>query len=129
MATNVWHVLRLMQVQKSPLEVSLHAYCCSCCTAGSAWRGRHGLLTSTRPAPFPHLPCSYVRHPMYSGLLLAGMGLAAVTHSEIRLALATLLWYVLEQKIQYEERELVARYPQTYREYQAKVKKLIPFVY
>lgn len=66
---------------------------------------------------------------MYSGLLLAGMGLAAVTHSEIRLALATLLWYVLEQKIQYEERELVARYPQTYMEYQAKVKKLIPFVY
>lgn len=71
---------------------------------------------------------SYCRHPMYSGLLLTSLGLAAVTHSEIRLALCGLLWYILEKKIATEEQFLTAIY-QEYEEYTTKVKKLIPFLY
>lgn len=41
----------------------------------------------------------YVRHPMYAGLILAAFGLAAVSHSETRLALAAMLWWILEQKV------------------------------
>lgn len=41
----------------------------------------------------------YVRHPMYSGLIMAGIGLAAITRNECRLALTALLWVVLEQKV------------------------------
>ena len=41
----------------------------------------------------------YIRHPMYGGLILAGLGLAATTHDEVRLAMVGLLWWVLEQKV------------------------------
>ncbi len=40
-----------------------------------------------------------VRHPMYAGLILASVGLAAISLSEARLALAALLWWILEQKV------------------------------
>lgn len=36
---------------------------------------------------------------MYGGLLMASLGLAAVTHDESRLLAAGLLWVVLEQKV------------------------------
>ena len=72
---------------------------------------------------------SYVRHPMYGGLAMASLGLAAVTQSETRLALAALLWFILERKSSIEEKELVARYPQQYEEYKTKVKKFVPFIY
>jgi protein-S-isoprenylcysteine O-methyltransferase Ste14 len=41
----------------------------------------------------------YMRHPMYGGLLMASLGLAAVTHDESRLLAAAVLWLVLEQKV------------------------------
>lgn len=71
---------------------------------------------------------SYVRHPLYSGLLLAAFGLAAITAHETRLVLALLLWCILEQKIVAEERYLLEHY-QEYNQYRSDVKKLIPFVY
>jgi len=69
-----------------------------------------------------------VRHPMYAGVLLAVLGLAGVTHSGARLALAALLWYVLDEKASIEEAALSERYPE-YNAYKAKVKKFIPFIY
>ncbi len=42
---------------------------------------------------------SYVRHPMYAGLLLTSLGLAAITRNETRLALAVGLWFILEKKV------------------------------
>jgi len=41
----------------------------------------------------------YVRHPMYGGLLCAGLGLAIVSRNECRLALTALLWLVLDRKV------------------------------
>ena len=40
-----------------------------------------------------------VRHPMYAGLILGSVGLAAISLSEARLALTVLLWWILEQKV------------------------------
>lgn len=45
------------------------------------------------------LVAEYLRHPMYGGLLMASLGLAAVTHDESRLLAAAVLWLVLEQKV------------------------------
>eukprot|EP00775_Hariotina_reticulata_P007027 gene7027-7241_t len=72
---------------------------------------------------------SYVRHPMYGGLLMASFGLAVVTRNETRMALAALLWVVLEQKVKLEEQLLTDRYGKSYVDYKAKVKKFFPFVY
>jgi protein-S-isoprenylcysteine O-methyltransferase Ste14 len=65
---------------------------------------------------------------MYGGLILATLGLAAVTKDETRVALAALLWFIFERKTALEEKELLARYP-LYEEYRSKVKKYIPFIY
>ena len=82
------------------------------------------------PRTAMHNPCAaYVRHPMYGGLVLASLGLAAITRSEGRLALAIVLWFVLERKIQFEEGCLVQRYGAEYKNYMAKTKKLVPWLY
>ncbi|KAF5841028.1 hypothetical protein DUNSADRAFT_14735 [Dunaliella salina] len=72
---------------------------------------------------------SYVRHPMYAGLLLTAFGLAAVTRNETRLALALGLWFILEKKTAKEEDFLCQRYPEEYEQYKSQVKKFVPFLY
>jgi protein-S-isoprenylcysteine O-methyltransferase Ste14 len=72
---------------------------------------------------------SYVRHPMYGGLLMASLGLSAITNNECRLALSFLLWFVLEQKVVLEERALGELYPGEYAEYKKRVKKFLPYIY
>lgn len=72
---------------------------------------------------------SYVRHPMYAGLLLTAFGLAAVTRNETRLALALGLWFILEKKTAKEEEFLCQRYPEEYEQYKSQVKKFVPFIY
>jgi protein-S-isoprenylcysteine O-methyltransferase Ste14 len=72
---------------------------------------------------------SYVRHPMYAGLLMASLGLSAITNNECRLALSLLLWWVLEQKVALEERALLELYPGEYAEYRQRVKKFLPYLY
>lgn len=54
-------------------------------------RKNHQLVTSGMYA--------YLRHPQYGGLLMAAFGLAVITRSETRLALAALLWFVLDRKV------------------------------
>lgn len=72
---------------------------------------------------------AYVRHPIYGGLVLAALGLAAITRSEGRLALAILLWAVSEHKAAYEESCLVQRYGAEYKAYIDKTKKFVPLLY
>jgi hypothetical protein len=48
--------------------------------------------------------------PRYGGLVLAALGLAAITRSEGRLALAIVLWFVVDRKAKFEESCLVQRY-------------------
>ena len=70
---------------------------------------------------------SYVRHPMYSGLILGMAGLSMATDSATRLLLTIALYFVLDAKADFEEAKLIQTYGDEYVDYMFKVKgKLIP---
>jgi protein-S-isoprenylcysteine O-methyltransferase Ste14 len=70
----------------------------------------------------------FVRHPIYSGVLLVGFGwLLMYPHALILLYLIALIVF-FEFKIKLEERWLLEKFP-AYTEYCKKVKKLIPWIY
>lgn len=73
-------------------------------------------------------PFRFIRHPVYSGLILAGIG-ATMARESLAAGVATIaLAIVLDLKRRREEQWLVGRYP-AYPSYRARVKALIPFVY
>lgn len=69
-----------------------------------------------------------VRHPIYSGVLLAALGLALVRGSTPSLLLAIGLAIFFDMKSRREEQWLARKFPE-YAAYQARVKKLVPWVY
>jgi Putative protein-S-isoprenylcysteine methyltransferase len=68
---------------------------------------------------------AWVRHPIYSGLFLAFAGWALFTGSLYKLLVACLLlgWFFLKSR--YEERLLLAKFPE-YRNYRAKTGRFFP---
>ena len=73
-------------------------------------------------------PYRFVRHPIYSGLILTGIG-ATVSRESAAAGLATIaLAIVLDLKRRREESWLVEHYPE-YTAYQTRSKALLPFVY
>jgi protein-S-isoprenylcysteine O-methyltransferase Ste14 len=71
----------------------------------------------------------YVRHPLYSGTMLFVMGFFIWQPYFKNLMLMILMWIYLAIGIIYEERKLVKIYGDVYRDYQKKVKKMIPFIW
>lgn len=72
-------------------------------------------------------PYRFVRHPIYSGLLLAILGTALATNFYWLIALAALgVYFVYSATV--EERLLTTSFPAAYPSYRAKTKMLIPFV-
>ena len=69
-----------------------------------------------------------VRHPLYSGLVLAALGYAIAQQSLSHLAAAAVLFIFLNAKATQEEIWLTQKYP-AYSDYQNQVKKLIPWLY
>lgn len=74
-------------------------------------------------------PYRFVRHPGYSGFVLAlpGIGLALGSLAILALAVLILAWIVT--RIRDEEAMLVAEFGDAYRAYQRRTKRLIPFLY
>ena len=69
----------------------------------------------------------FVRHPMYSGLLLGMAGLSIFTHSFERLLLTGILYFVLDAKSNFEEVALMIAFGGEFEEYKLAVPaKLIP---
>ena len=66
-----------------------------------------------------------VRHPIYSGVIFFAYGIAALTGSTSRLAVATALLAWLDAKANREEVWLLERYPD-YADYRREVPKLLP---
>ena len=64
---------------------------------------------------------SYVRHPMYTGVLLGMAGLSIVTDSVVRMLLTCALYYVLDIKSEFEEEKLNEIYGSDYVEYKEEV--------
>jgi len=71
----------------------------------------------------------YVRHPSYSGLLLATIGWALVFRSVIGLILNIILLLLLLTRIHDEEAFLEAEFGDEYRVYRERTRRLLPFVY
>lgn len=75
-------------------------------------------------------PYRLVRHPSYSGSLLALTGVGILTFNWLGLILivvCTLLAYAL--RISVEEKALLAQFGSEYQEYSARTKRMIPGVY
>ena len=69
-----------------------------------------------------------VRHPLYTGVLLAALGWAVAWASGPALALAVALGVFLKAKADHEERWLRERFPE-YADYARRVRQLIPWIY
>jgi len=69
-----------------------------------------------------------VRHPMYSGVILAAIGWALVQRGWLTMVYVFAGWLFIEVKVRREEKWLLERFP-GYAAYQRRVRKLIPFVY
>ena len=88
--------------------------------------------------PFPELrpgarlvtrgPYRWIRHPMYSGLLLATLALVINTWTTARAAIWLVFLIDLIFKLEYEESLLAGRFPE-YAKYRQRTRRLIPFVY
>lgn len=70
----------------------------------------------------------FVRHPIYSGVLLVGFGWLLIYPYALILLYVIALTIFFEFKIKLEERWLLDKFP-AYAEYCKKVKKLIPWIY
>jgi protein-S-isoprenylcysteine O-methyltransferase Ste14 len=72
-------------------------------------------------------PYRFVRHPIYSGLLIALLGTALVNNLLGLIVVAVLVGYFYYCGI-VEERNLAATFPKAYPEYRSRTKMLIPFL-
>jgi protein-S-isoprenylcysteine O-methyltransferase Ste14 len=72
-------------------------------------------------------PYRFVRHPIYSGLLLAVVG-TALANNFLGVAVAVILGAYFYYAATVEERNLVATFPTAYPAYREHTKKLIPFL-
>jgi protein-S-isoprenylcysteine O-methyltransferase Ste14 len=73
-------------------------------------------------------PYRYVRHPIYSGLILMAVGAVLLWSTPVALAVLIGFPVMLWVKLSQEERLLTRHFPDEYPRYKAKVKALIPFV-
>jgi len=72
-------------------------------------------------------PYRYVRHPIYSGLLLALLGTALATNLYFLIALVLVGFYFVYSAT-VEERTMTGSFPADYPSYKEHTKMLIPFV-
>ena len=100
--------------------------------ARGIWDLRSGLSPFPRPiAGAPLIESGayrLIRHPIYSGLVLAAIGWGLVTGSILAIGATGLLFLLFAAKSRLEEIWLVAIHPE-YRAYQRRTKRLIPWIY
>ncbi len=73
------------------------------------------------------LPYKYIRHPMYTSVILLGSGMMLSAYSSFTLLIWLGLLVVMFVKAKYEESLLMARFPD-YAKYRVNTKAFIPFV-
>ena len=70
----------------------------------------------------------FVRHPIYAGLIMGGLGLAALRDSVATLLATIALAVILDLKRRREEDWLLDQFP-SYADYRRRVKALVPLIY
>ncbi len=73
-------------------------------------------------------PYAFVRHPIYTGHLLMGLGTAIGSGRPAAFAGLALFFAGFWIKLTQEERLLVRRFPEEYAAYRARVRALVPYV-
>ena len=93
---------------------------------GSNW----GLPMSQkeRPELVTAGPYARVRHPIYTGVILALLGTAVVTGTGALLVALAFVGYFLASASR-EERHLRSEFPEAFRAYQARTKRFIPYLF
>ena len=97
-----------------------------------AWLGRNWSGTVTLKEDHELIrggPYRWVRHPIYTGILLAVLGSAIATGEWRGLLALALITVAFLRKITVEERILTGQFGDAYRRYQAEVPALLPGVY
>jgi len=73
-------------------------------------------------------PYRWVRHPLYTGWLLALFGAASMTASRLTFAIVTTIYLIIA--IPWEERSLERSFGDAYARYRATVRwRVVPYVY
>ena len=75
-----------------------------------------------------HGPYRFIRHPMYTALLLCTLAMVLDEFSMMRGIVWLLLAINLVAKLTYEERLLAQHYPE-YESYQRQTSRLVPFIF
>jgi len=98
----------------------------------SAFQLGHSLSVFPAPVPDGSLITTglfgLVRHPIYTGVILAAVGWSLSRSSLIGMALCVVLFLFFDRKAAYEERQLAVQFPD-YAAYRARTCKLIPVLY
>lgn len=71
----------------------------------------------------------YVRHPIYSGVLLMGLGTAVVMGKVYAITVFVVVLVFIGFKVRREEKVLTKHFPNEYPGYKSRVKAIIPFVW
>ena len=86
------------------------------------------MTVRARPKLVRSGPYRVVRHPIYSGLLLAAIGSALVTGPGwLVVVIGAGAYFVVSLRV--EETDMAAAFPEQYSEYAGHTKRLIPYVY
>jgi protein-S-isoprenylcysteine O-methyltransferase Ste14 len=100
--------------------------------AGGFWSLRRHI--SPYPEPVDHAELivggvyRFVRHPIYGGIVLGGLGLSLIDGNATGITLTIVLMMLFYGKSGFEERRLIARFPE-YLEYREQVRcRLLPGV-
>ena len=86
------------------------------------------------PEPSPHAtlitigPYRFIRHPMYTAILMGSVGLLIHQFTWLRLSILIALAIVLVGKLTWEERMLLQKF-EAYRDYMRRSKRLLPFIF
>jgi protein-S-isoprenylcysteine O-methyltransferase Ste14 len=95
-------------------------------TLGGNWSGmvtvkeNHALIT--------HGPYAWVRHPIYTGILLALVGTALALGTLVTMLEVPLIALALWLKLRTEEKLMFETFGEQYMEYRQQVKALVPYV-
>jgi protein-S-isoprenylcysteine O-methyltransferase Ste14 len=90
-------------------------------SAGVAFKARHELV---RRGPY-----RYVRHPLYSGILLLALGLGIWFGNLTGVTIFAVMFVAFWVRSREEEKLLTRHFPVDYPEYKRRTKALVPFVF
>lgn len=121
-ATPAWHLL----------TIALVAIGLGFSVLARAWLGRNWSARVTLKRDHELIrsgPYAYVRHPIYTGLLVALLGTALAVGNWRALAGFAVLVIAIIRKLTIEERFMADAFGDAYARYRAEVKALVPFVW